>query len=316
MTNLLRAHLFLLLVNIIYGANYIIAKGLMLDKIGPSGFILLRVSGAILLFWLLLFFLYKYRNSNAGDKNPGNSVFIKRSDLPRLILCGVTGVAVNQLCFFNGLNLTSPINSAIIMTSNPILVLLISVFFMKEAVNKWRLAGVVAGAVGAISLIQLSKADVAGISSMEGDLLILLNSASYAVYLVLVKPLMQRYHPVTVIAWVFLFGFMIVMPFGWQQLWNVDWSGLSNWEWFAVFYVVIATTFLAYLLNITALKFVPATMASSYIYIQPVLAGVFAWIFSFYIQEDYTADISVLKVLCALLIFVGVYLVSKPVVKV
>lgn len=315
MSSLLRAHLFLLLVNVIYGANYIIAKGLMLDKIGPSGFILLRVSGAILLFWSLLYILFKSRPQTESSEGIKSWVVIHRIDIPRLILCGVTGVAVNQLCFFNGLNLTSPINSAIIMTSNPILVLLISVVFIKEAVNKWRIAGVVAGAAGAITLIQLSKGDIAGISSIEGDLLILLNSASYAVYLVLVKPLMQRYHPVTVIAWVFLFGFMIVMPFGWQQLRDVDWTALSNWEWFAVIYVVVATTFLAYLLNITALKVVPATVASSYIYIQPVLAGVFAWIFSFYIQEDYTADISFLKILCALLIFLGVYLVSKPVVK-
>ncbi len=311
-----RAHLFLLTVNIIYGANYIIAKGLMPEKIAPSGFIMLRVTGAVILFWTV-FLIFKPSSEAGTDKSMiGRGTFaVRKSDLLRLFACGLFGVATNQLFFFNGLSLTSPINAAIIMTSNPILVLIISAIILKEAVNIKRVSGVILGAIGAVTLIMLSKNDVSGFSSPLGDLFILVNSTSYAVYLVLVKPLMQRYHPLAVISWVFLFGFAMVIPFGWTQLSEVQWSSFSNWDLFSAFYVVVATTFLAYLLNITALRTVAPTVASSYIYLQPVVAGISAWIFSFYLSEDYTSDFSILKLICALLIFTGVYLVSRPVLK-
>lgn len=104
------AHAALLTVALIYGANYLIAKGLMPALIGPSGFIVLRATGAAALFWVVYAFRFER---------------IRRDDLLRLALCGLFGVASNQLMFFNGLSLTSPVNASIIMTSNPILVLVV-----------------------------------------------------------------------------------------------------------------------------------------------------------------------------------------------
>ena len=317
MSNLLKAHLSLFLVNVIYGANYLVAKGLMPGKIGPSGFIVLRVGGALLLFYLL--YLLSPKLSKSSIKDPKYVHFgpepILKSDFWRLILCGITGVAANQLLFFNGLNLTSPINAAIIMTSNPIIVMILSALILKAAVPKLRILGVVIGAVGAISLILLSKGDVSGYSSALGDTLVLLNSASYGLYLVMVKPLMSKYKPQTVIIWILFFGILVVLPFGFSQFAEVDWMNFTAWEVFSASFVVIGTTFFAYLLNISALKTVAPTVASSYIYLQPIMAGLFAALFALYFTEDYTSDISWLKVLCALLIFSGVYLVSKPAVK-
>ena len=189
MSSLLRAHLALLIVNLIYGANYLIAKGLMPELIEPSGFILLRVLGATTLFWILRLFV---------KLQP-----IESEDYPRLILCGLFGVAGNQLFFFNGLNLTSPINASIIMTANPILVLLMASVLIGERISRVRVLGIAFGAAGAIWLI-LTSADGSRLSgNWLGDLMILINAASYAVYLVLVKPLMQKYSPATVISWCF-----------------------------------------------------------------------------------------------------------------
>lgn len=317
MSKLLKAHLSLFIVNVIYGANYLVAKGLMPAKIGPSGFILLRVSGALFLFWML--YLFREKPSPEGKKDSKFIYFgpepILKTDFARLIFCGLTGVAANQLLFFNGLNLTSPINAAIIMTSNPIIVMVLSALILKDRVPKLRVAGVILGAIGAISLILLSKADVSGYSSITGDTLVLLNSASYALYLVSVKPLMSKYKPLTIITWVFFFGTLVVLPIGFSQFAAVDWISFSAWEVFSAIFVVVATTFFAYLLNISALKSVAPTVASSYIYLQPVMAGLFAAIFALYFTEDYTSDINLVKVACAILIFFGVYLVSKPVVK-
>lgn len=296
MSSEFKGHLALASVALIYGANYVIAKTVMPDPIGPNSFITLRVLGATILFWLISF-----RYFTIPDKK----------DWPRFIACGLTGVAVNQLCFFNGLSLTSPINSSIIMTSNPIMVMVISAFLLSTKINFVKIIGIVFGALGAMLLLFMSNQhDTSGLH-LQGDLFILVNSLSYAFYLVLVKPLMTKYKPMFVISWVFTVGLIAVLPFGGIGASEIDWSVLNSWQWFAVAYVIIATTFLAYLLNIYAIHILSPTIASAYVYFQPVLAGVFSFLFSIWLDQNYTGDITLGKVACTLLIFLGIYLVSK-----
>ena len=289
------AHLALFVVALFYGGNYLIAKGLMPDLIGPSGFIILRVTGAGLLFWILYLFNWER---------------IASSDIPRLILCGCAGVAANQLLFFNGLNATSPVNASIIMTSNPVLVLLASAVILKTRITGRKILGIALGASGAILLLLLSRNSISQNVSWQGDLMVFINAMSYGVYLVMVKPLMSKYKPLTVIAWVFLFGWIVVLPFGWSQASAIDWSLFTPRHFWGVAYVVIGTTFLVYLLNIFALKTVMPTVVSVYIYLQPLLAATFAFIYAYYGGADYTGDITLGRVACAMMIFVGVYLTS------
>lgn len=290
------AHSALLTVALIYGANYLIAKGLMPDLIGPSGFIVLRAAGAAVLFWVVYAFRFER---------------IRREDVWRLALCGLFGVTSNQLMFFNGLSLTSPVNASIIMTSNPILVLVVSSILLKTAITARKLLGIGLGAAGALALLYLSADSFSTHISWQGDLLILGNAISYGVYLVLVKPLMMKYRPTTVIAWVFLFGTLFVMPIGWTQVQAVDFAGLTPNNWSSVAYVVIGTTFLAYLLNSFALTKVMPTVVSMYIYLQPLFAGLFAYVYARYGGEDFTGDLTLGRMVCAALIFTGVYLVSS-----
>ncbi len=290
------AHAALLTVALIYGANYLIAKGLMPALIGPSGFIVLRATGAAALFWVVYAFRFER---------------IRRDDLLRLALCGLFGVASNQLMFFNGLSLTSPVNASIIMTSNPILVLVVSSVLLKTAITARKLLGIGLGASGALTLLYLSAGSFSTHISWQGDLLILGNAVSYGVYLVLVKPLMMKYRPTTVIAWVFLFGALYVLPFGWQQVQGIDLSQFSSANYASVAFVVIGTTFFAYLLNSFALTKVMPTVVSMYIYLQPLFAGLFAYVYARYGGEDFTGDLTFGRLLCAALIFTGVYLVSS-----
>lgn len=294
----MRAHLALAAVALIYGSNYVIAKTVMPDPIGPNSFIILRVGGAVVLFWLLMLRRFQWPD---------------KQDWPRIILCGLSGVAINQLCFFNGLALTSPLNSSIIMTSNPIMVMVISAILLKTKITAQKVVGLMLGAVGAILIIMLSSSAKSEGVNVLGDSFILANSLSYAFYLVLVKPLMVKYHPMVVITWVFTVGFIAVIPFGWNSVGTVAWSEFNAWQWAAILFVIIFVTFLAYLLNIIALNILTPTIASAYIYFQPILAGLFAFLFSFFMDKNYTGDFSIEKVGCTLLIFAGIYLVSKPV---
>lgn len=297
MQGLYKSHLALFIVQLMYGANYVVAKGLMPVVVGPNGFILLRVLGAVSLFWAILSLRYE-------------KVALK--DFGRLALCGLFGVALNQLMFFNGLMLTSPINAPVIMTLTPIIVLVLSALFLKEKIRNLQVLGVFIGAVGSVSFILLNK--VGGFASGLGDVFILINATSYSFYLVLVKPLMAKYKPITVISWVFTFG--LVYVFVWFpssfEVSLIDWSSIKTTEVLQILFVVVGVTFVPYLLNVYSMKRLSPSIAAVYIYLQPLLAAAFVYLFVYFGLEDYSADMSWEKVFCAILVFIGVYLVIKP----
>lgn len=284
------SHFALWLAALIYGANYTIAKSVMPQYVQPFAFIILRVIGALVLYWLVSLFFKQEK--------------IEKKDFPRLILCGIFGVAVNQLLFFKGLSLTSPINAAIMMLCTPILVLIISFFAIKEKLTWVKIVGVFIGLSGALLLIFQNTA-ITSVSQSNplGDFFILINALSWGIYLVIVKSLMQKYSTLTVIKWSFLFGSLIVIPVGFTEFQLIDWANMPTQAYASIAFVVIGVTFLAYFLNTYALKQLSPTVVSIYIYLQPILASLIA-IMS---KKD---ELSFYKVCAALLIFVGVYLVS------
>ncbi len=289
MSSRLKAHLALIGANIIYGLNYSIAKVSLPDYIAPYGYIFLRVATAGLIYFLLSRLFIRER--------------VARSDFPRLILCGIFGVAINQTMFFKGLSITTEINAALIMITTPVLVMFLSHFILKESITARKLAGIITGSAGAGFLILFGKDFEPGSDTLLGDLFIFINAFSYGLYLVLVKPLMRKYHPLTIIMWVFLFGFLFTGPNGYKQLTEVDWSSFTWGIWLSVLYVLLATTVLAYLLNVYALSRVNPSVVSVYIYSQPLIAT----LVSSSIGNDH---LTATKLLAGMLIFAGVYLVS------
>jgi drug/metabolite transporter (DMT)-like permease len=289
MSGKLQAHLFLFLANLIYGVSFTIAKDVVPHYIGPFGAIVIRVSVSLLLFFFVYLLFIREK--------------IYKKDIPLLTLCGLFGVAMNQLLFFKGLSITTPINAALIMTTTPIMVVAISYFTGRDYMNPWRLLGIALGIVGALTIILYGK-DVEFTSSRSlGDLCIFLNAASYAVYIVIVKPLMSKYHPITIITMVFLFGNCIVIPVGFQQFMQIHWQTLPTLILAELAFIVIATTFLAYLFNILAMQHASPGVVGIYIYSQPAIASIFALL----MQKD---SFSWEKALATILIFTGVYLVS------
>ncbi|PHR70704.1 MAG: EamA family transporter [Lutibacter sp.] len=291
-----KAHLALLGANLIYGANYIIAKGIMPNKIGPSSFVFLRILGAGILFWIIKSFIKEK---------------IDKKDFVRLIFCGLLGVAANQLLFFHGLNLTSPIDASIIITSIPVMVVIFSFFILKEKITSNKLLGISIGSIGAILLIWYGNKS-GGTSSLLGNLFIFINACSYALYLVIVKPLMKKYNPLTVISWVFLFGFIFMFPIGIQDFLTTDFAAFTTNTYLTIAYVVIGTTFLAYLFNIYALSKVSPSVAGSYVYLQPAVSFIMVTIYAYFLnQSEYAQDINPIKLISCGLVIIGVYLISK-----
>lgn len=289
------AGLALFVVNLLYGINYVVAKSLMAGPSGagiiaPSGFILLRVLGATVLFWLVRLFVREQ---------------VQRKDMPRIALCALFGVAINQLMFFHGLARTSGVHASIIMVATPIMVLVLSGIILRERITAGKSIGVFLGATGAVILITLrSSTDTT--SSFTGDLYILINATSYAVFLVLVKPLMSRYSAVTVMAWCFGIGGALVLPFGLREFQAVDWGAINEVQWSGLAFVVVMVTFVAYLLNTWALRTVDPSVAGTYIYLQPVLA-----LLTTYFMPGMSVHIGPYQLLAAVCIFTGVHLVGR-----
>ncbi len=290
------AHLALLAVALIYSANYLIAKWVMPNPIGPNAFIVLRVTGALVLFLLVSFKFLEIPNWR---------------DIPIFLFCGLTGVATNQLFFFNGLSLTTPVNASIIMCTNPILVAILYFVGKKKWPSLMTASGILLGSIGALGIILLRAPFEASANYLKGDLYILINSLSYGLYLTTAPRLMKKYKPITAITWVFACGLIFILPIGYSDASSIAWETLTTLHWMSLTFIIVAVTFLTYLLNIYALSKVSPTVTSAYIYLQPLMAGVFAFLFAGIGNQDHTASITLEKILFALLIFAGVYLVGK-----
>ena len=191
------------------------------------------------------------------------------------------------------------------MITTPILVVVIAGFLIREKITWMRTAGIVLGFAGAATLMLNSGLNAGGKDDNPfGDLLIFINALSWGTYLVLVKPLMKKYHTITILRWTFTFSLIFIIPIGYNQLTQIAWQSFTLTTFEMLFFVIFFTTFLAYLLNVYALKELSPAIVSAYIYLQPVLTAVIA------IASGYDS-ISWVKVFAALLIFTGVYLVSN-----
>jgi len=281
----------LLLVQLFYGvtftfANDVIDGGFMQS----SGFILFRVSLAGILFWIFSIWTPKEK--------------IDRKDYPKFMVAAFFGVALNMLAFFKGLQYTTPINGSVIMVTTPIIVLVLSAIIFREKITKLKVLGIFAGLSGALILSVYNRSTSTGDQILLGNFLVLVNAASYSYYLILIKKLTNKYHPYTFIKWLFLFGILFVLPFGYNELVVVNWSSFTPYIWFSALFVVVFATFATYLLNPIALRNLSATTVSTFVYIQPIFAGGFAIMMG-------SDNLNAVKVLAAILIFLGVYLVSK-----
>lgn len=287
-TNLL-AHISLLTLNFLYALSYFVIKGVSPKYLHPNAFVLFRVLGAGLLFWMISSFF-------KGKK-------IERKDHYKLIVAAIFGIVGNQLCFFNGLILTSSVNTSIIMTTTPILILPISAWLIKEKISAFKIIGVVFGFTGALIVILQRPNYVDAANPILGNLLIFINAAMFSLYLVYTKSIMVKYGLFEFLKWLFLYGAILLLPFGGLPLLETDWASFTTEVWGSVAYVILVITFFTFILNMYAIKKLAPSSVSVYIFSQPLLTAILSY---FIVGET----IDVIGVMASLLIFIGVYFVA------
>ena len=275
----------------IYGLNHTVAKVVMPEYVGAFGFIFIRTAGATLLFWLLSLFFPKEE--------------ISRGDYLRLFLASLMGMCINMLSFFKGLELSTPVNSGIFATTNPIIILLLSYLFLGEKIGIRKFLGITMGFGGALMLILYGTQNTSNAPNvLLGNILFMVNSIFFSGFIVVVKPLSEKYNIVTIMKWLFLIGFILTFPVTVGEFSQVNWPDMPFDALWRIAFVVLGTTFSTYLLNLYALKNLQASTVGAFAYAQPVIAIGYA---------VYTGNgvLDGVKAVACLVILIGVYLVSN-----
>jgi drug/metabolite transporter (DMT)-like permease len=285
-----KAHIAVLSTNVFFAVNFSLVKYISPALVKPYALNVLRVGVSLILFWLL------WTMSNLHPH-------IKRRHWARFFLCGLTGVAINQMLFIKGLTLTSAIHASLLMLLTPILITVFAFIVLKEKVTISRAVGLALGIGGAVLLIISKEQSSTATNYLVGDLLIIINAISYTIYFIIVKPLMAEYPPLHVVRWVFTFGFFMILPFGWNEFISIQWENFEGTHYVSLAFIVMAGTFLAYFFNIYGIQHLGAGTTGAYIYTQPVFAVIIAVIF---FHENLTQA----KLMAALMIFLGVFVVS------
>jgi len=275
----------------IYGINHTIAKGVMPMYVTPFAFTFLRVVGAAFLFWGISFL---------GPKEK-----IEKKDWGRMLVAALLGMAINMLSFFKGLELSTPINSAVLVTISPIIVVILSAFFLKERITLNKGLGIALGFIGALGLILFGaelRQDAPNIPL--GNSLFIVNATAYGAYLIVAKKLVTKYHPFTLMKWLFTIAVVINFPITVGDFLRIEWATMPLWAYGVVAFVIIGTTFCTYLFNVFAMTELKASTIGAFIYVQPLFGILFALV----TRKD---TLTTVKVLAATLVLLGVYLASR-----
>lgn len=290
----LKGHSSMLGANVMWGLMSPVAKFVMVGgAVTPLVVTDLRITGAMVLFWIASFFQKPER--------------VAPKDLLKLLGASLLAIVFNQGCFIFGVGLTSPVDASIITTSMPLLAMVLAAIYLKEPITGKKVLGIAVGAAGALLLIlgshQVSEAKAAGNHYIWGDLLVLLAQFSYALYFVLFKNFVNKYSLITIMKWMFTYAFICALPFSYNDLLHTEWKSLQGTEIGALVFIVVGSTFISYVLIVIGQKNLRPTVAGMYNYVQPLVASIVAVCWGM-------DTFNFVKIISVALIFGGVYFVT------
>ena len=286
-----KAHIAILATNIIFGINISISKNVIQEYLGPYSLTFFRMLGACAIFWIVSFFLKREK--------------IQGKDLLFIFCAGMFGIFINQFSFIQGLSMASPINASIIVTFTPIMTMLVSFLFLREPITWKKAIGVLMGCTGAITLVVTShSASASSDGSIWGDIFCLVSCLAYAIYLTAFKWLIVKYHPITLMKWMFLFSTIVSAPFCYNSVSAINYADIPLQAYLKIAYIVVGATFITYLLIPIGQKSLRPTTLTMYNYLQPLITTCIAVAFGL-------DTFGFVKTLAAVLIFSGVYAVIK-----
>lgn len=259
----------------------------MQGSIGPAAIVLARMSGGALVFTLIAWRRGVLR--------------IDTRDLPAIIGCAVLGVAANQELFVQGLARSTATNASVLGSTIPVFTALVAIALGREPVHPRRLVGIAVAFGGVAALVGADKMSMSS-DHLLGSAMILVNSLCYGTYLVVVRPLAEKYDPLGLIAWLFICGVPMVLPLGAIEFARAPALHTGDIGFFA--FLIAVPTVAAYGLVQVALRRTESSLVAAYIYLQPVMATVGAM---FLLDEQPTVRTAV----CGAIVLFGVWLAAR-----
>lgn len=291
--NKVLGHVAIFFAYTIFGFNIITCKNLVsFGLISPIGIFCLRAIGATLCFWILSLFLPKEK--------------VEFKDLPKIFLASMLGLFLTQISFLEAMTITTPVDASIMTSLTPIFTMFMAAIFLKEPITLKKVGGVATSFFGVVLLILHSVHTPNNVdhSAPLGLFLMLCNGLFFAIYLGAFKPLVQKYGTVTFMKWMFLFSTLVAVPYNFKEMVSTNYTALpSNFIWNLSF-TIICATFIAYFLVPIGQKNLRPTIVSMYAYLQPFIAA----FVSIILKMDV---LNWQKIIAAILVFAGVYLVNK-----
>lgn len=285
----IQGHLFALTANILWGLMAPIGKS-ALAEFSALSVTTFRMVGAAACFWLLSLFCKREQ--------------VDHRDMLKIFFASLFALVFNQGVFIFGLSLTSPIDASIVTTTLPIVTMIVAAIYLKEPVTNKKVLGIFVGAMGALILIISSQGANSSGGSILGDLLCLIAQISFSIYLTVFKGLSQKYSPITLNKWMFVYASMCYIPFSYHDVAAIQWNGISTAALLQVGYVVVGGSFLAYICIMSAQRILRPTVVSMYNYMQPIVASTVAIIIGL-------GTFNLEKGIAIALVFMGVYIVTQ-----
>ncbi len=236
-------------------AGLAVASKTVLPHVGPLALALCRLAAATVV-------LFALERALVRSKLP------PWRDIAAFALFALLGVVLNQGLFLMGTARTSATHAILLIATIPAFTLLVAVALRQERTTPLKVAGLLVSFAGVALLVLGTQG---GESSLVGDLLVAANSLSYSTYLVVSRPTLKRYDPLTLISWVFLLGVLEMAPFAAPQIAAADWAGMGGGSWVAFVYILLGATVASYGLNTWVLRHASASRVASFVYLQPLV---------------------------------------------
>ena len=277
----------------IFGVNIIVCKDLTSGHlISPIGIFTLRSLGAGLMFWILSLFL------------PAEKV--EKKDYLKILAAAFLGYFVTQLTFLVAIPDVTPMHCSIISSMSPIYTMFIAAVVLKEPLSWKKAGGVVLSLCGILFLIFNNASGTSGVSEskLSGIFLMFLNSLSFSLYLGIFKPVIAKYSVVTFMKWIFLFSALMSLPLSLREVASLEWTKIPSVQMWELGFLIVLATFVSYFLIPFGQKRIRPTLVSMYSYIQPIIATIISIILCMDI-------LTWQKLMAALMVFAGVFIVSR-----
>ena len=276
----------------IFGLNIVFCKDIANQgELSPIFLFTLRAFCAGILFWMLGLFIRR-------EKVPA-------TDLLRMAGAAMLGLVIPQMTFLTAITMTAPIDLSVVQSMTPIMTMFVAAIFLKEPIT-WKKAGGVALSFAGVLWLIFQSTHAAGPVQTRplGIILTITNALCFALYLGICRPVIQRYSVVTLMKWMFLFAFVVSLPFSAKQVMALDYAAVPAKVWWEVGYLIIFATFVAYFLIPIGQQRIRPTLVSMYGYLQPIIASAVG----IAIGMD---RLTWMKLLAAVCVFAGVAIVNR-----